>query len=98
MSSIYGQDHESKIPIDQTKSCVTYLPRCTFERRLKKSEIVPSDIHSLIKQTGKISDTPRKGTMFGCRKHLQVAASHLNDYKAVQGIELDKFNAARNSP
>jgi hypothetical protein len=85
MSSIYEQERKSKMPVNETKNRITYLARWSFGRRRKKSEIVPSDIHSLTKQTGKIFDTPRKGTMFGCRKPLHVAASHLNDYNEVGG-------------
>jgi hypothetical protein len=85
MSSIYEHERQSDMRVKETKNRITYLARWSLGRRRKRSEIVPSDIHSLTRHTGKIFDTPRKGTMFGCRKPLHVAASHLKDYKAVGG-------------
>jgi hypothetical protein len=71
---------------DQTESrwVPTYGERLWVGCSEKKLEMVPCDIHPLTIQTGKRSEMPKKGTMFGWRRNFQTTASFFKDWQSNQ--------------
>lgn len=68
------------------KSPRTYLRRSSDGFWRKKETMPPCAIHSLTKQTGRMSDMPRNGTMFGWRRHLHATTSSRKLYQMGQTL------------